>query len=487
MAAAYRGDTFRAMSRALCLAVLCGLAGSPRPALASPRTDPTSGRAVFTGATLPGATSIDLNPAAIGLTAIDEFYIAAMAVVDRFAIDRQNLDINTGALTPGASVHDLTFSPGFMLAYMGHIKDRGTIAINLHSVPAEMFPAAEALRYHTLGGSHRTWAGTIAGQLRITNDILFGVSLALQRHYLRLRYARDTALENGHGANGIDSDCLGSPCGVENPAATERYDVDVHSDSLSMITVNIGFVIQLAKDMWLGVAYHTPPGLAVQNELNGTMEVTRAPRDGGDVIRGGATVYLSQPASVDSELRARITPELDLHVGLRWEDLSRLGAYDVRGYDPKFPPAGIPEWTERRLGFHDSLALWAGVEQVDAGETWRFGGRIGIETSSLLDNRTSPMAIAPTSLTADLGVQLRLPFWTDVIVQATYGFQYFPTVNVRNSAFDPRDRIACIDSGYDYSTPACQAVRLGFAIPTADGDYSRMEHAFRLGFRYVWR
>ncbi|MDB4959193.1 MAG: hypothetical protein JWO36_6762 [Myxococcales bacterium] len=471
------------MSRAICISVACAW-GIPA-ALASPHSDPTTGRAVFTGATLPSATSIELNPAALGLTEVDEIYLGGTAVVDRVVVDRQLLDIDSGALSAGPSVHDVTLSPGGMLAGIVHFKDRVTVAGALRVGPGEVFPSGEALRYHSLGGSQRTYGIVAATEVRITNEVLLGVSFAGQPTYLKLRYARDTALEAGHGARGVDSDCGGAPCGVENPAATERYDINVHSAWLSAITINIGLVVQLGHEMWIGLAYHTAPNLDVQNELDGTMDVTRAPRDGGGVLHGGATVNISHPASVDSEFRARVAPQLDLHVGFRWEDLSRLAAYDVRGYGSTFTAAGIPEWTERPRGFHDPFALWAGVEQADAGETWRFGGRLGIETSSVRDDRTSAMAIAPTSLTADLGVQLRLPGAPNVIAQLSYGFQYFPSVSVRDSAFDPRDRIDCIKSGYDYSTAGCEATRLGYAIPTADGDYSRMEHAFRLGVRFV--
>src|SRR5206468_889509 len=156
-------------------------------------------------------------------------------------------------------------------------------------------------------------------------------------------------------------------------------------------------------------AYHAPPGLAVQNGLHGNVIVTRAPRAGGGLVRGGATVNLSEPASVDTELRSRLPAQLDLHVGLRWEDLSRFAAYDVRTYGTGLVAAGVPEWTERPRGYHDPIAMWAGVEQVDAGETWRFGARLGFETSAVPDARTSPNVIAPLSATLDVGVQLRIP------------------------------------------------------------------------------
>ena len=66
-------------SRAVSLAI-CAV---PIAALASPRSDPTVGRAVFSGATLPAATSIDLDPAALGLGTNDEVYLAATTIILR--------------------------------------------------------------------------------------------------------------------------------------------------------------------------------------------------------------------------------------------------------------------------------------------------------------------------------------------------------------------------------------------------------------------
>ena len=103
MAAAYPGDTFRAMLRATWLAMLCCLHAS---AFASPRSDPTQGRAAFTGASSPNPTSIEINPAALGLgPELNEFYMAATGVWNRQSIQRRTLDIDSGALrfSSGAS------------------------------------------------------------------------------------------------------------------------------------------------------------------------------------------------------------------------------------------------------------------------------------------------------------------------------------------------------------------------------------------------
>jgi long-subunit fatty acid transport protein len=474
------------MDRAICVALLCGLAAT---ASAQPRMDPTVGRAVFTGATMPAATSIEQNPAALALGTADEYYAAVTGVVDQLSIHTRTQD-SSGALSSGPAVSTAVFGPGAMLAAVWHLKDRASIGLTIGTHPVEMAPTDElALQYHTLGlRERRYYSGAVAASVRITDELYFGLSLSAEQRRLHLRYAVDAALAAGHGAGGVDSDCGGSPCGIGNPLATQIYDVNVKSDLLSLdaLTPNVGIVYQLGQDLYVGLSYHAPPGLAIQNTLTGDLTLTQQPRLGGGQIRGGASVNIQEPASADAEVRARVIPGYDLHVGLRWEDLSRFQAYDVRTYGTGVADHGAAEWTERPRGFHDPVALWAGLEQIEAKELWqwRFGGRLGLQTSAVPDQRTSPMAIAPLSFTADLGAEVRIP-GTPMILQLTYGLQYFPTVHVTNSVYAPDDSLACMDSGYDYSTPACESVRRGYAIETAAGDYSKVEHAIRIGLRYV--
>jgi hypothetical protein len=154
-------------------------------------------------------------------------------------------------------------------------------------------------------------------------------------------------------------DCgQGGPCTLADPRAAEGYDVNVRSPILSTsnLKVNVGAMYELARDMWIGVAYHTPPGFGVQTELAGHVDVARAMRDlaapdDPRVIHGQSVVVIQLPASVDAEFRARLPLELDLHVAGRWEDLSRLSAYDVRSYGTTLPRNNIPEWTERALQY----------------------------------------------------------------------------------------------------------------------------------------
>ncbi len=200
------------------------------------------------------------------------------------------------------------------------------------------------------------------------------------------------------------------------------------------------------------------------------------------MLHGAATVYISQPASADLEVRARLPRQLDLHVAGRWEDLSRLNA--VRRARLRLAVSAIQRPrvdAAARKSFHDSFAFWAGVEQAETGQFARFGARLGFETSSLDDDDTTAMVIAPRSYTADVGVQLRLAL--GITLQATYGVQYFPTVNVTDSAFDPRSVINCIASDYDYATSACASTRNSYGIESADGSYQRWEQTFRVMLR----
>ncbi len=470
-----------AARRILTLITCCTIA----PAIASPRSDPTSGRAVFTGAATPHATSVALNPAAIGLGPVSEIYFALVSTLQQLRIDRKTIDPATGALAPEPSVTDTQLGPGGMLAFMWHPSERLTLGGEARLPPPELFPEDhDELRYHTLGNGQRNYVATVGVSLRITGKFYFGASVSHENTFLRLRYARDTALEAGRGPDGIDGDCGGSPCGIENPAATELYDVDVASPWLatSNLKVHLGTVFSPYPNVWVGLAYHTPPGFDIQTTLDGTMAITPAPRDGGDMIRGGASVLVSYPASVDGEVRARLPENLELHVGARWEDLSRMQAYDVRGYGSTFQNAGIPEWTLRPRGMSDAVSAWAGIEQLDRGTLTRIGARIGFETSSVTDGQTSPISIGPPKVMLDLGGQLRLGgAW---IVQLSYGLAVSPSVTSTPSDFDPRFRLDCLDT-LDYTTRACEATRNGYGINTAAGDYSRLDHAFRLGFRYA--
>jgi len=457
--------------------------GVRAPALAGPGSDPLIGRAVFTGATTPHATSLSLNPSALGTAKFDrELYAAATVLADQVAINRDD----------GQRTRDVEIGPGGQIAAIWRALDRITLGVDFRTVVTDQFvEGRNALRYHTLGGGQREWMATAGFAFQASSRFYFGFSVAFDYTTLRLKFARDSALDNGNGVRGIGSDCEGSPCGIENPVAAEVYDLDLAQSSpiKGGYVVNLGFIVRVWRDIWLGVSYHTPPGGSVQSELIGSANITRAPRDGGQTLATDASVYVSLPASLDFEVRTPILAgrgvDLELHAGGRWTDRSRLYAYDVRLYGRELTGTDLPEWLMRGRGLRDTIALWAGVEQDpnrDLSQRVRFGARAGFETTGVETAKTSPMAIAPTSFTLDLGMQLRLT--QQVALQLAYGIQWFPTVEVRRSAYSPDSRITCVDGGYDYTTEACSAVRSGYGLPTAAGEYARLQHVGRLALRY---
>jgi hypothetical protein len=469
----------------LTIAAVVGPIGVSAPA-ASPLDDPTAGRAVFTGAATPHATSILLNPAALapGLTGV-HFYTGGTLRIDQATIDRSVVGAD-GSVTAGDSVRATDLGPGATFA-LWTVTSSHNLAVGgqlVSPAPATRFIEGEdALRYHTLGGLHRTTElGTLAAAYRVVRRVYVGGGVSLTRTRVRMSFARDTALEAGRDAvRGVASDCGGAPCGIENPLAAERYDVEVAPGSLvaaDNLTYRISALVEVYPDWWVGATYRLP---SIGVALEGGAKVTAAPRDGGEVQLGRAIVNLDLPSTVDAELRGRLSPYYDLHVGVHWEDLSTFTDYDVRllGFDPE-----VPAWIQRPRGYQDALRGWAGVEQVDLGQTVLWGARAGLATPAVGTAYVSPTTIERWSVTGDVGGQWRIG--RSLVAQLSYGIDFRPGVEVdaAASAYDPIDRLDCIDSGFDYSTPACQHVREGFAIPTAAGTYRRFEHSFRLGLRY---
>lgn len=474
-----------------CAAALAAALASPAaPAHASPRTDPTAGRAVFTGAASVHPTSLLVNPSMLGVEAavgVYVLYIGGTLVVDHDLINR---DTSAPDFTGSAELSEARTTAGGDLSISWHPTERISVGVGVRVAPSETFLGSEdVLSYHSMGGQQKELSATVAGALRVSSIFYVGAGLSLQQYRLNLRFARDTALLGGSA--GLAADCGGAPCGMGNPEAAEIYDVNVEPPNIfsnQNLALTLGMVLKLGAATYIGVAYHTPPGFAVQTSLVGDVRVIRAPRDvaadgGPEVVSGEAAVDVSYPANVEVGVRTPLPRDLMLIAGVRWEDTSRLSGYDVRPHGARLTNAGIPEWIRKARGLNDSVASWVGVEQTDTGASWRFGGRLGYELGSTSDARVSPSGNSTQSLTLDLGAQWRLQSapWS---LQASYGLAYFLPVSVEDSAFSAQSTVSCVDSNYNYASRACAAVRNGYGIESANGDYDKWQHAFRFGARY---
>lgn len=477
---------------ALAAVLASALVAGPRLAIASPRANPTTGRAVFTGAASAHPTTLYLNPAVLGLETTARLYLASTLVIDHEQIDRRVEGLD-GSLSEGSSLNDVRASPGGELSVSWRPADRIAIGVGLQSAPAERFFSAPGAELHVISGRQRDYSATVGATFRVTSRFFVGTALSLSpallpewiadrtglRSSFEVSFGRDAAASGGSAA--VAATCGDAPCGLGNPLAMERYDIDVELGT-PLTSLALGILVRLGDETYVGLAYRTPPGFSVQTELSGTSVFTPAAVTGREQARGDATVDISYPASVEAGLTTPLPRDLTLVAGVRWEDTSRLSVYDVRLHGRDLEAAGVPEWLRRARAMRDAVALWTGVEQGER-EGWRLGGRLGFELGSVATERISPGNSFTSSLTFDGGAQWRGrgASWA---VQLSWGLAYFLPVSVTDSAFSALNQVQCVDSGYDYASEACRAARSGYGIDTAAGDYRRVQHALRLGLRY---
>jgi len=497
-----RGDArFVSLQRSLPSAALSGMSLlctslfllAPPTAAASPLEDPTAGGAVFTGPTLPHASSIFLSPAALGFARRGlHLHAGGSFRLDSIGVDRRVVDPSTGQLSAGESVSTTTWSPGGMLAIYGSVlQDQAVLAAAVHTTTFERFPSGHGpIGYHVLGGYIYQSLLSFAGCFRPADWFMFGLGVSIGYAGLELEFARDTALEAGSGdGRGVASDCGGAPCGFENPAATETYRLHTSTGSPGELfagenlALSFGVAAEIADDWWLTLSVASPPGAIPSRDyalrLEGDAVVDRAPRDGDDQRRGSVEITYKMPYSVWLGGRGPILPGYDLVSSIRWQNMSAHDTFDIRLYGGDLTSADVPEWYPRYRGLRDVWQATVGLEGQEVGRT-RYGGRLRVETGATTAETVSPLQIDGFDVGLAGGVELRLS--QHVVLQLGYDLSWFPEVRSTDSAFDPMARLACVDS--DYNFDRCGAARDGRAIPTAAGSYRRLRHSASLALRW---
>ncbi|HTJ41970.1 MAG TPA: hypothetical protein VL463_07720 [Kofleriaceae bacterium] len=447
------------------------------PAAAAPGDDPATGREVFTGAVSSDATSLVGNPAALDLGREGlHLWVGGLAAIDQYAITLQQ-ESASGAFTDGPAVKDVVTTTGWQAAVYEVKSDFAAGAIINIPPPDEFIADRDALRYHTLGGRvlEKTYAA-VGGSIRIAEGLFVGGSASYTGTVIDLAFARDTALENGR------SDA--NATGLENPSADEivRIHADKEDRGFNRIAFTLGFSWQITPKIAVGAFYREPQGFNGDITTSGTVDVTRAPRAGGDATGGLSVVSFVPAQTLELGARAELVTGLHAIGGLRWEATSRTQQLDVRMFGAGL--TGFPEWYPRPRGFRDTWSGWAGVEQVDDGQRLVVGARLGLSSGAVAQQRISPMQVEGWNASGALGAQIRLA--NEVSLVANYDVRWYIPQDVAPSAYDPIERLDCIDSNYDLSSDACQAVRDGYGIDTAAGSYARWQHVLRVGVRIDW-
>jgi len=374
-------------------------------------------------------------------------------------------------ITPGA----------FAAVYSDFNGRRVSLGLAVYTPYSERSVAGSApLRYHTLGDHYYDVTVTPAVSFRVSGRLRIGFGVSIVPYSsLRLRFARDTAL--AAGTAGLDSDCGGTPCGAENPAATETYDVQV--SSRFDVGFHVGLVVRVHGAWMVGAGYVSPTSRLGTLDVNagGTVDVTAAPRDGGGRHRGRARVGYALPQSVFVGARGPILAGYDLVLGARFHHTARQDTYDLRMFGGDLDGAGVPAWLPRYRGLRNVFGVEAGLEGHDYARL-RVGARWRLETAGVTDARLAPSQ--PYGLNTSLAAGVEWRPRPGIAVSLGYAFVLYPTRTASPSAFDPAGRVACVDAHYDLD--ACTAAREGRGIQTAAGDYARIQHALSLGLRYDW-
>jgi long-subunit fatty acid transport protein len=468
--------------------VILAIATTGSAAIASPFEDTTVGGAVFTGSTSPHATSLMINPAALARAGGGfHMYAGASARLSMTQIDRELVDPDTGATAPGPEVSSNVLSPGGLLAAYWRVSERGYMGIAIGSPLSERWADDEALAYHTMGGSFFQGQLTIAGAFRLGGRFHVGLGVSLAYTRFELGVARDTAMEAGSDpVRGVPSDCGGVPCGLENPLARQELDITVGTRGIEGffdIPENVGLVLgalyEARGDWVIAASLVAPAGTFADLPLRGEASAIDAPRDGGARRGGDAEVRVRLAESVHLGASGPIAPELDLVAELRWSNSSRHRDFDLRMFGPALEAGEVPEWYPRYRGFRDTLRASVGVERK-LGFPLRWGARLRFDSGAVSPERVTPIQIEGFNLTAAGGVSLRLA--DHFVLAANYDLTWYPERQANPSAFDPIDRLRCVDSMFDVE--ACAAAGEGRATATAAGDYRRLGHGFGLSIRY---
>ncbi len=464
---------------------MVAVAALTAPAVASPAEDPATDGVVFAGVTGIDPANAKTNPAAL-LRLPPGLYLFTIGTValDQLTIQRRLVAADDGTLSNGPEVSGTTIGAGVAGGVIIFLVPGVAIAATSALRPPAETLADDRVGYQTRGSRLRRidWF-TIAGAVRVTSRIFVGVAVAGAARHQRLGFFRDAALEAGRDPiRGVASDCGGTPCGLEHAAAREAWRVDVGQDNpLDSVVYTVGVMARLPKGMWAGLAAERQLSPL---EMTGDVEIVRAPRDGGGLVNGEAVVRQRLPEAWRLGLRGPVAPGWELAGELRWRRLGRTDQIDVRVLGSELIGTDLPEQIVRSQGLRDGFAADLGLEPVDVGQRWRFGGKLGIDRGVVAPDRLSPRAPWGTQVSAALGAQLRLDRW---ILQLGYRFDAQLPTSSDPSAFDPIARLDCVDAHYDYELPACETLRAGYATSTAAGTYGRFGHTVRVALRFVVR
>ncbi len=526
------------MRRAVPLLVL--LIGARAEAI--PLLDIRPGGSPFDGPTEEAPTAAFWNPAALGpLRGLHAWFSGSLAL-ERGSFDRAPFDNATGAVGSGASLPPTNLASD-RTGYLGALSydfglDSFTLGIavyepwdterSLADPKAAFSPAAAPAGYRLASENFRSLYVTVAAALRVWSWLDLGVSLTPVDTWTDLTIYRDAALDGGSATvSQPNALCGGRPCGYENPMAAQR--LQLHGDGGSFwfgipkpsgLGIGLGALLHFGR-VHIGVSWtHVVPLPTDGSHYDRPYvspsaigaSVTPAPGQGapcGSTINGplacvgGDAISFAIPDVYHLGARIELRPGLEL---APWVRLVTYGGYDP--YDDAsqgglvlslsgapVTRANLPERIVIAHGLRPSVTVellglrWKAMDRPRAG-TLRVALSMVYQSPAVPSSYVDAAALDGHTLDATVGLEWRRAFGSRsrrpfaLRLLAAAGVTGILPVDASTSAYDPRARVACVDSGY--SIDACGADLLGTASPTAAGRYTLVAPHFTAGAGFDW-
>jgi long-subunit fatty acid transport protein len=455
------------------------------PAGAGPMDEGHVGVPGFSSPTSGDLGAVYWNPAALGLMKKRDFVLVGAFRHTRTRTARDSIDPGTGQ-SPGPLVFGRTTSrifqhpfdrwlaPGSMVALGGGIQDRWSFAVAFFSpfaYRARFRPTAsgqEPNRYHLVEADVQNLNLAPSLAIRVTTGLYIGATLGWLTSRGRLAWDEDSALDRLGPSEPL---CGDLPCGMENPAAAERYDLtDVKAFDDVINTLALGALLRRGP-VDVGLSY-TKQMIGGDNVrfIPGRTAVKRADRLGGREQVVASEVYFKLPDMATAGVTWN-TPRWSLHGMGRWIRYSKHRDLDVR-----VAGSGLRQEMTLYRGYRDNLDVRARL-QWSPGPRWRLSGTIRGETSAVSAEDVSAASVDGLKLEPMIAAEVKAGFFR---LSAAYSFLIIPEVRVDRSRFDPGAALACSATGNDLTTPGCQLRSLGAARSTTVGRYGLQQHALYL-------
>lgn len=439
----------------------------------------------FSGPTSGDLGAVYWNPAALGLVKKRDLVLVGALRHTRASVARDSIDPASG-LSPGSLTFDRTSSrvwqqpfdrflaPGSMLALGGAIQDRWSFAVAFFtpfSFRARFAPTAsgqEPNRFHMVEADVQNLNLAPSLAIRVTTGIYIGATLGWLTSRGRLAWDQDSALDRDGGSEPL---CGAAPCGVENPAAAERYRltrVTAFDDVINTLAVGA----LLRRGSWdAGLSYTKQMiGASTVRFIPGQTAVKRAERLGGREEVVASEVYYKLPDMVTGAVTWNRA---------RWSltGMGRFIRYSKHQHiDVRVAGMGLRQELLLHRGYRDSLDL-RGRFVWHGGQRWRLSATLRGESSAVPNDRVSAASIDGVKAEPMLAAEVTAGFFR---LSAAYSFLVMPEVRVNRSHFDPTAAVTCSASGNDLGNPGCQLRNSGGARSTTVGRYSLQQHGLYL-------